>query len=44
MCEECNCCQKSEQLTGKPQDCTTEQIKECHGDSQEHPCVTDSKN
>ncbi len=32
-------CQKSENLRGKPADCTPEQIRECHGDTAEHPCV-----
>ena len=35
----CNCkCQYPEKLKGKPEECTLEQIKECHGDT-EHPCV-----
>ncbi|MBN2438997.1 MAG: winged helix-turn-helix transcriptional regulator [Deltaproteobacteria bacterium] len=34
----CDCkCQQPEKLKGKPEECTLEQIKECHGD-QEHPC------
>jgi hypothetical protein len=24
----------------KPEDCSPEQIRECHGDSEDHPCVT----
>jgi hypothetical protein len=32
-------CQYPEKLKGKPEDCTTEQIKECHGGIKEHPCV-----
>ncbi len=39
MCKKDNCCQKPEKLKGKPKDCTPEQIKECHGDSKEHPCI-----
>lgn len=39
MCEKDNCCLKPNKLKGKPQDCTPEQIKECHGDSKKHPCV-----
>lgn len=35
MCD-CNC-QYPERLKGKPEECTPEQIRECHGD-QEHPC------
>ena len=35
----CDCkCQYPEKLKGKPEECTPEQIKECHGDSEEHPC------
>ncbi|HVO65094.1 MAG TPA: metalloregulator ArsR/SmtB family transcription factor [Syntrophales bacterium] len=35
----CNCkCQYPEKLKGKPEECTLEQIKECHGDT-EHSCV-----
>jgi hypothetical protein len=34
----CDCkCQKPEKLKGKPEECTLEQINECHGDM-EHPC------
>jgi ArsR family transcriptional regulator len=34
----CDCkCQYPEKLVGKPEECTPEQIKECHGDK-EHPC------
>jgi len=32
-------CKKPEKLKGKPEECTSEQIKECHGDVQEHPCA-----
>jgi hypothetical protein len=36
----CKCsCQKPEMLTGKPEACTPEKIKECHGDAKEHPCA-----
>lgn len=36
MCKEC--CQHPERLKGKPEECNPEQIKECHGDTKEHPC------
>jgi hypothetical protein len=39
MCEKSNCCEKPDQLKGKPQDCSPEQIKKCHGSEAEHPCV-----
>ncbi len=32
-------CQKPESLKSKPEDCTPEQVKECHGDVDAHPCV-----
>ena len=37
MCEECGC-QKPEEPAEKPEECTPEQIEECHGDTGEHPC------
>jgi hypothetical protein len=39
MCEKGKCCQKPEQLKGKPQDCSPEQITKCHGDAKAHPCL-----
>jgi len=38
MNEEKTECQKPDKLKGKPEDCTPEQIKECHGDDKEHEC------
>jgi hypothetical protein len=32
-------CKHPERLKGKPGECSPEQIKECHGDVKEHPCV-----
>jgi hypothetical protein len=43
MCEKGRCCQKPEQLKGKPQDCSLEQIKKCHGASKDHPCESGKK-
>ncbi len=40
MCEKGKCCQKPEQLKGKPEECSPEKIKECHGDVKDHPCVS----
>ena len=37
MCQ--SCCERPEKLEVKPEDCTPEQIKECHGDKKDHPCV-----
>jgi hypothetical protein len=39
MCECHNCCQRPEVLTGKPEQCSPEQIHECHGEVTEHPCI-----
>ncbi len=36
MCEKC--CEQPDKLKMKPEDCTPEQRKECHGDREEHPC------
>lgn len=41
MCQDC--CQHPEKLKEKPEDCTPEQIQECHGDTQEHPCKPEKK-
>jgi len=35
-------CEHPERLVGKPEECTPEQIKECHGEVVEHPCVEES--
>ena len=32
-------CAHPEKLKGKPGECSPEQIKECHGETMEHPCV-----
>lgn len=32
-------CRKPENLKGSPEDCSPEQIRICHGDVEEHPCV-----
>lgn len=37
MCQ--NCCQQPTNLQDKPENCTPEQIRECHGDVQDHPCM-----
>jgi len=36
-------CQKPENLTGKPEDCSPEQIEKCHGKVESHPCVEEPK-
>jgi len=36
-------CQKPEQLKGKPEECSPQQIKQCHGTEKTHPCVPAEK-
>lgn len=43
MCQENKTCQKPEELKGKPEECTPEQIKKCHGNTREHPCAPKAK-
>jgi len=42
MCKDC--CQQPDRLKGKPQDCSPEQIKECHGEVKKHPCLPPGEN
>jgi len=37
-----NRCQKPENLRDKPESCSPEQILQCHGEVQDHPCTADS--
>jgi ArsR family transcriptional regulator len=37
------CCEHPEKLKGKPEECTPEQIRECHGDVKTHPCEGEKK-
>ncbi len=32
-------CEQPENLKGAPQDCSPEQIRQCHGDDAGHPCT-----
>jgi len=41
MCQ--SCCERPEKLKGKLEECTPEQIQECHGDVKEHPCEEEKK-
>ena len=36
-------CEHPDKLKGKPEQCTPEQIKECHGDEKDHPCEEKEK-
>jgi ArsR family transcriptional regulator len=38
-----DCCEHPEKLKGRPEECTPEQIKECHGEVKEHPCESEKK-
>jgi len=40
MCK--NCCQQPTQLKERPKKCTAEQIRECHGDIKQHPCIKEN--
>jgi ArsR family transcriptional regulator len=37
------CCERPEKLKGKPEECTPEQIRDCHGDVKKHPCEAEKK-
>jgi len=37
--DEHHCCEKPNHLRDRPQECTPEQIRECHGEVKEHPCT-----
>lgn len=43
MCKANPGCEKPEELKGKPEECTPEQIKKCHGEVQGHPCLSPEK-
>jgi len=49
MCRKGDCnskrglCQKPEKLKTTPEECSPEQIRKCHGDAREHPCIGDPK-
>jgi len=38
-----DCCEHPDRLKGRPEDCSPEQIRECHGDSGDHPCTSDDE-
>jgi ArsR family transcriptional regulator len=40
MCQ--SCCQQPDKLKDKPENCSPDQIRECHGDTKEHPCVKEN--
>lgn len=36
-------CERPGNLKGKPEECSAEQVKKCHGNVKEHPCATVGK-
>lgn len=42
MCDGRKGCQKPKELVGKPEECSPEQVKKCHGDGKNHPCIAKS--
>ena len=36
-------CMIQDNLKTKPEECTPEQIKKCHGEVLKHPCIQDKK-
>ena len=43
MCDKRCECRNPERFKGKVEECTPEQIKECHGDATAHPCAVVEK-
>jgi DNA-binding transcriptional ArsR family regulator len=41
MCQ--SCCQQPDKLKDKPENCSPQQIRECHGDVKEHPCAQEKR-
>ena len=39
MCAEKRECERPQDLKSKPQECSPEQIRECHGEANGHPCA-----
>jgi hypothetical protein len=37
MCDKCGCT-NPEKLQNKPEQCTPEQLAECHPEAKDHPC------
>ncbi|MEW6245025.1 MAG: metalloregulator ArsR/SmtB family transcription factor [Bacillota bacterium] len=37
------CCKRPEKLKERPEICSPEQIKECHGEVKEHPCENEER-
>jgi len=37
------CCQRPEELRGRPGECSKEQIEKCHGTTDRHPCTEEKE-
>ena len=44
MCDPKKKCEKPENLKTTPKECTPEQIRECHGDVEDHSCAKEQEN
>jgi len=43
MCDGKEGCQKPKEPVGKPEQCSPEQVRKCHGDLRKHPCLTKAR-
>ncbi len=43
MCNRKKECLRPKESKGDPEKCSAEQIKKCHGEEKDHPCVTKDK-
>jgi len=39
MCDANQGCRNPQELKGRPEDCSPEQIRKCHGEGARHPCT-----
>ena len=37
------CCEKPENLKGKPEECSPARVQQCHGTTKDHPCAPKKK-
>jgi len=43
MCGNIKCCRREREQVSDPRQCSPEQIRECHGEVTEHPCISEGK-
>ncbi|MGC8862504.1 MAG: hypothetical protein ACP5R5_06985 [Armatimonadota bacterium] len=43
MCGDSKRCKREGDAARKPEECSPEQIRECHGELSEHPCVGEDR-